>query len=117
MVLAEGDAVVMLHGLPHSATCNHSRHTRYSAFYRIRRFRPDNPYEGDPRFRHGASDMGDRLGDAGATTFDYEKYHPYRVTIDALCDQWADCALAVFAIVNSRLFCSLVGHHCTLDFV
>ena len=90
VVLEEGDAFVALHGLPHAGTANHSRHTRYTAFYRVRRFRPKNPYEGDPRWMHGTRDHNDRLGDASAATFDYESYNPYQMTIDHLCDMWSE---------------------------
>lgn len=90
VVLEEGDAFVALHGLPHAGTANHSRHTRYAAFYRVRRFRQSNPYEGDPRWLHGTRDHNDRLGDASAASFDYESYNPYQTTIDHLCDMWSE---------------------------
>ena len=90
VVLEEGDAFVALHGLPHAGTANHSRNTRYSAFYRVRRFRPNNPFEGDPRWLHGTRDHNDRLGDASAATFDYESYNPYQMTIEHLCDMWSE---------------------------
>ena len=90
VVLEEGDAVVALHGLPHCGTANHSRFTRFSAYFRVRRFRPSNPYEGDPRWLHGTRDQNDRLADASAVTFDYESYNPYRTTIDHLCDMWSE---------------------------
>lgn len=90
VVLEEGDAVVALHGLPHAGTANHSRATRYSAYFRVRRFRPNNPYEGDPRFLHGTRDHNDRLADAQAATFDYDRYNPYRMTIDHFCDMWSE---------------------------
>ena len=90
VVLEEGDAFVALHGLPHAGTANHSRHTRYGAFFRVRRFRPNNPYEGDPRWLHGTRDQNDRLADATAVQFDYESYNPYRMTIDHLCDMWSE---------------------------
>ncbi len=90
VVLQEGDAVVALHGLPHTGTANHSHHTRYAAFFRVRRFRTNNPYEGDPRWLHGARDHNDRLADATAVLFDYKKYNPYQMTIDHLCDMWSE---------------------------
>ncbi|MCY4129341.1 MAG: hypothetical protein OXG15_08895 [Gammaproteobacteria bacterium] len=90
VVLEEGDAFVALHGLPHAGTANHSRHTRYGAFYRVRRFRASNPYEGDPRWLHGTRDHNDRLGDASVATFDYRSYNPYQMTIDHLCDMWTE---------------------------
>ncbi|MYF29933.1 MAG: hypothetical protein F4169_13950 [Gammaproteobacteria bacterium] len=90
VVLEEGDAFVALHGLPHAGTANHSRHTRYGAFFRVRRFRPNNPYEGDPRWLHGTRDQNDRLADASAVEFDYESYNPYQMTIDHLCDMWSE---------------------------
>ncbi len=90
VVLEDGDAFVALHGLPHAGTANHARSTRYTAFYRVRRFRPKNPYEGDPRWLHGTRDHNDRLGDASAASFDYESYNPYQMTIDHLCDMWSE---------------------------
>lgn len=90
VILEEGDAFVALHGLPHAGTANHSRNTRYTAFYRVRRFRPRNPYEGDPRWLHGTRDHNDRLGEASAATFDYERYNPYQMTIAHLCDMWSE---------------------------
>ena len=90
VVLEEGDAFVALHGLPHAGTANHSNATRYAAFYRVRRFRPNNPYEGDPRWMHGTRDHNDRLADASAAAFDYANYNPYQMTIDHLCDMWSE---------------------------
>lgn len=90
VVLEEGDAVVVLHGLPHAGTANHSRHTRYAAFYRVRRFRDNNPFEGDPRWMHGTRDHNDRLADASAVSFDYASYNPFKMTIDHLCDMWSE---------------------------
>ena len=90
VVLEEGDAVIALHGLPHAGTANHSRETRYSAYFRVRRLRPNNPYEGDPRWLHGTRDQNDRLSDASAVTFDYDTYNPYQMTIDHLCDMWSE---------------------------
>lgn len=90
VVLEEGDAFVALHGLPHAGTANHSRNTRFTAFFRVRRFRPTNPYEGDPRWLHGTRDHNDRLGDASAASFDYDAYNPYQMTIDHLCDMWSE---------------------------
>ena len=78
------------HGLPHAGTANHSPNTRYSAYYRVRRYRPNNPYEGDPRWAHGTRDMNDRLGDSSAVSFDYSSYNPYQMTIDHLCDNWSE---------------------------
>ena len=88
--LEEGDAVVAMHGLPHAGTANHSPQTRFSAYYRVRRFRPNNPFEGDPRWMHGTRDQNDRLGDANAVSFDYDTYDPYQMTIDQLCDTWSE---------------------------
>lgn len=90
VVLEEGDAFVALHGLPHAGTANHSQHTRFTAFFRVRRFRPNNPYEGDPRWLHGTRDHNDRLADANAATFDYVHYNPYQTTIHHLCDMWSE---------------------------
>lgn len=90
VVLEEGDAFVALHGLPHAGTANHSRATRYTAFYRVRRYRDANPYEGDPRWQHGTRDHNDRLADASAATFDYDAYNPFQMTIDHLCDMWSE---------------------------
>ena len=70
--------------MPHAGTANHSPNTRYSAYYRVRRYRPNNPYEGDPRWAHGTRDMNDRLGDSSAASFDYSSYNPYQMTIDPI---------------------------------
>ncbi|MYD44035.1 MAG: hypothetical protein F4W90_09130 [Gammaproteobacteria bacterium] len=99
--LEEGDAFIALHGLPHAGTANHSRRTRYAAFYRVRRFRSQNPYEGDPRWMHGTRDHNDRLGDASAAKFDYDTYNPYAMTIDHLCDMWSEWD-GMQEIVNSE---------------
>ena len=90
VVLQEGDAVVALHGLPHAGTANHSRNTRFAAFFRVRRFRPNNPYEGDPRWMHGTRDHNDRLADSAAVSFDYDSYNPFQMTINHLCDMWSE---------------------------
>ena len=90
VVLEEGDAVVALHGLPHAGTANHSRKTRFTAYYRIRRFRSNNPFEGDPRWMHGTRDHNDRLADATAVEFDYSQYNPFQMTINHLCDMWSE---------------------------
>lgn len=90
VVLEEGDAVVALHGLPHAGTANHSRHTRFTAYFRVRHFRENNPFEGDPRWLHGTRDHNDRLADAHAVEFDYASYNPFQMTIDHLCDMWSE---------------------------
>ena len=88
-LMAEGDAVIALHALPHTATPNLSDDPRMNVFFRIRRLRPENPYEGDPRIGWGVSDHPDRAlnGDFLEYPADYD---PYQTSVDKMCDHWSE---------------------------
>jgi len=88
-LMAEGDAVIALHALPHTATPNLSDDPRMNVFFRIRRLRPENPYEGDPRVGWGVSDHPDRAlnGDFLEYPADYD---PYQTSVDKMCDHWSE---------------------------
>ena len=89
VLLGEGDAVIALHALPHTATPNMSDDPRVNVFFRIRRHRPDNPYEGDKRIGWGVSDHPDRA--LNGDFLDYpESYRPFQISIDKMCDHWSE---------------------------
>ncbi|MDA0789411.1 MAG: phytanoyl-CoA dioxygenase family protein [Proteobacteria bacterium] len=89
VLMEEGDAVIALHSLPHTATPNLSDDPRMNVLFRIRRLRPDNPYEGDRRIGWGVSDHPDRT--LGGEFLDYpDSYDPFRTSIDRLCDHWSE---------------------------
>ena len=89
VLMNEGDAVIALHSLPHTATPNMSDDPRMNVFFRIRKLRPENPYEGDPRIGWGVSDHPDRT--LSGDFLDYPPtYDPYQVSIDKLCDHWSE---------------------------
>ena len=89
VLMNEGDAVIALHSLPHTATPNMSDDPRMNVFFRIRRFREDNPFEGDPRIGWGVSDHPDRA--LNGDFLDYpESYQPFKTSIDRLCDHWSE---------------------------
>ena len=89
VLMAEGDAVIALHSLPHTATPNLSDDPRMNVFFRIRRFRPDNPYEGDKRVGWGVSDHPDRA--LNGDFLDYpDGYDPFATSIEKMCDHWSE---------------------------
>ena len=89
VLMEEGDAVIALHALPHTATPNLSDDPRMNVFFRIRRFRPDNPHEGDVRVGWGVSDHPDRA--LNGDFLDYpSQYDPFKMSIDKLCDHWSE---------------------------
>ena len=89
VLMEEGDAVIALHALPHTATPNLSDDPRMNVFFRIRRFRPENPYEGDPVVGWGVSDHPDRA--LNLDFLDYpDDYDPYRTSVDKMCDHWSE---------------------------
>ena len=60
-----------------------------NVFFRIRRFRPENPYEGDPVVGWGVSDHPDRA--LNLDFLDYpDDYDPYRTSVDKMCDHWSE---------------------------
>ena len=88
-LMAPGDAVIALHSLPHTATPNLSDDPRMNVFFRIRRLRPENPYEGDARVGWGVSDHPDRA--LNGDFLDYPPdYDPFQISIDRMCDHWSE---------------------------
>ena len=89
VMMAEGDAVIALHALPHTATPNLSDDPRMNVFFRIRRLRSDNPYEGDPRIGWGISDHPDRQLDGGFLDYP-DSYKPFQTSVEKMCDHWSE---------------------------
>ena len=88
-LMGPGDAVIALHSLPHTATPNFSDDPRMNIFFRIRKFRPENPYEGDERIGWGVSDHPDRLLNGDFLDYDRD-YNPYKTSIERMCDHWSE---------------------------
>tara|TARA_B100001123_G_scaffold188787_1_gene215613 strand:+ start:4551 stop:5687 length:1137 start_codon:yes stop_codon:yes gene_type:complete len=84
LLVEEGDTWIALHGVPHSATRNDAgADPRISAYFRLRRHRPDGvPVRGD-------SDHPDR-GWEGEFLAYPEGYDPWKVAIERLCDPWSE---------------------------
>ena len=88
--MGPGDAVIALHSLPHTPTPNGGDEMRMNIYFRVRRFREENPNEGSRRMAHGVSDHPDRgffgqwleAGDEGYDAFGY--------SIEKLCDHWSE---------------------------
>lgn len=89
VLMEEGDAVIALHSLPHTATPNLSDDPRMNVFFRIRRKRDANPYEGDPAIGWGVSDHPDRTL-AGEFLEYPDGYDPYMTSVEKLCDHWSE---------------------------
>ena len=87
--MEEGDVVIALHSLPHTASPNFSDEPRMNVYFRIRRYRPENPYEGYARIGWGVSDHPDRAlnGDFLEYPTDYD---PFQTSVDNLCDHWSE---------------------------
>jgi hypothetical protein len=89
VLMEEGDVVIALHSLPHTATPNLSGDPRVNVYFRIRRLREDNPYEGDERVGWGLSDHPDRA--LNGDFLDYPgHYDPFEYSIEKLCDHWSE---------------------------
>lgn len=109
LLMSPGDAVVLLHSCPHSPTPNYSDDPRINVYYRLRRWRPDNPLESDdPRIAswHG-TDHPDRARAYGPDGgfLDYSAspgYDPFATSIDRLCDHWADWGEDMQALAADR---------------
>ena len=87
--MKEGDAVIALHSLPHTATPNMSDDPRMNVFFRIRRHRPENPYEGHSVVGWGISDHPDRA--LNGDFLDYPAdYDPFAMSIEKMCDHWSE---------------------------
>lgn len=89
VLMDAGDAVVALHSLPHTPTPNLSTDPRINIYFRLRRYRPQNPHEGSRRVAWGVSDHPDR-GFFGQFLEYPEGYDPFKVSIEFLCDHWSD---------------------------
>lgn len=89
VLMEEGDAVIALHALPHTATPNLSNDPRMNVFFRIRKFRAENPYEGDERIGWGVSDHPDRLLNGDFLAYN-EDYNPYETSVHKMCDHWSE---------------------------
>lgn len=90
MLLDEGDAVITLHSLPHTATTNNSDLPRMNVYFRLRRLRPENPFEGENVVAHGLSDHPDRGFFGQLLDYDLSEYDPYKTSIEKLCDHWSE---------------------------
>lgn len=89
VLMEAGDAVIALHSLPHTATPNLSDEPRMNVYFRIRRYRAENPYEGDARVGWGVSDHPDRC--MNGDFLDYpDGYDAVQVSVDKLCDHWSE---------------------------
>ncbi len=89
LFLEEGDAVIALQATPHAPTLNFGPDLRMTAYFRLRRFRPENPHEGNPEVKWGLSDHPDR-GFHGKFLEYPPSYDPWRTSIDRLCDHWSE---------------------------
>ena len=89
VLMEEGDAVIALHSMPHTATPNLSDDPRMNVFFRIRRASPENPYEGDPIVGWGVSDHPDRALDLGFLDYP-EGYDPFKVSVERMCNHWSE---------------------------
>lgn len=89
VLMNEGDAVIALHSLPHTATPNLSDDPRMNVFFRIRRHRENNPYEGDHRVGWGVSDHPDRALNGDFLEYP-DDYDPFETSIERLCDHWSE---------------------------
>ena len=89
VLMEEGDAVVALHSIPHTATPNFSQDPRMNVYFRIRRHRPENPYEGEEIIGWGVSDHPDRTLNGDFLEYP-ASYDPYKTSIEKLCDHWSE---------------------------
>lgn len=87
--LAAGDAVIALHSCPHTATPNLGPNPRMNLYFRLRRWRDGNPWEGIRKVGHGVSDHPDR-GYYGQFLDYPDDYDPWETSIAKLCDHWSD---------------------------
>lgn len=89
VVMEQGDAVIAMHALPHTATPNLSPNPRMNVYFRIRRWREGNPHENTRRLAHGVSDHLDR-GYYGQFLEYPDGYDPWQTSIDKMCDHWSE---------------------------
>ncbi len=91
LLLDQGDAVIALHSLPHTATPNLGPNPRMNVYFRIRRWRDENPHEGSRRLGHGVSDHLDR-GYYGQFLDYPANYDPWKTSVYKLCNHWSEWA-------------------------
>lgn len=89
VIMDQGDAVIALHSLPHTATPNLGPDPRMNVYFRIRRWREGNPHENTRRLGHGVSDHLDR-GYFGQFLEYPDDYDPWATSIEKLCDHWSE---------------------------
>ncbi len=89
VLMEPGDAVVALHSLPHTPTPNMSSDARMNVYFRLRRWREDNPHENTRRLGHGVSDHLDR-GYYGQWLEYPDSYDPWKTSVDFMCDHWSE---------------------------
>ncbi|MCY3884987.1 MAG: hypothetical protein OXG24_08760 [Gammaproteobacteria bacterium] len=87
--MQEGDAVIALHSLPHTATPNMSEDPRMNVFFRIRKYRSQNPYEGNHRIGWGVSDHPDRALNGDFLAYP-DGYDPFATSVQKMCDHWCE---------------------------
>ena len=87
--LNRGDAVITLHSCPHTATPNLGPNPRMNLYFRIRRWREGNPFEGLRKVGHGVSDHPDR-GYYGQFLDYPDSYDPWGTSIEKLCNHWSE---------------------------
>ena len=87
--MKKGDAVIALHSLPHTATPNLSDEPRMNVYFRIRRFRSQNPHEGDQVVGWGVSDHPDRALNGDFLEYPAH-YDPFQTSIERMCDHWSE---------------------------
>eukprot|EP01046_Picozoa_sp_COSAG06_P053049 COSAG06_NODE_9078_length_1993_cov_1.849525_1_plen_427_part_00 len=88
--MRQGDGFIALHSLPHCPTPNASDDPRINVYFRVRRAREGNPYEGSPLIGLGASDHPDRALNGEMLEYNLEEHDPYAISIDKLCDHWSE---------------------------
>jgi len=89
VLMDEGDAVLTLHSLPHTATPNLSLDPRMNIYFRIRRLRRDNPHEGNRSVGWGLSDHPDRALNGDFLEYP-DEYDPYQSSIEKMCAHWSE---------------------------
>ena len=89
LMMEAGVGLITLHSIPHAATMNRSDQSRVNVYSRIRRFRAQNPHEGNPVILWGISDHPDRAMNGDWLEYPVD-YDPYACSREKLCDHWSD---------------------------
>ena len=90
LLMEEGDAFIALHSLPHTATPNMSDDPRVNVYWRVRRWRSENPHEGNRKIAWGVSDHPDRAMNGQFLEYNLDEYNPYEYSKEKLCDHWSE---------------------------